>query len=191
MARRLRGLDPHALAAIDIGGVADVERAAGAMQGVIAEALVILRHFEHGQHVAPRPVRAAEPSPAVVVRRQPAYVDHGVKRPRPADHAAARPKNAPAAAAKLRHGVKPPIGRGVEHCHPVGRDVRGLWRGAARLQHQHLAAPIALSRLARTQPAEPAPRTMVSYIQSPANQGWRECGLTPRGSPAPRPARVR
>ena len=142
VAGRLGSLEPHPLAGVEIGGIADMQRPSGAVQGVVAEALVVLAHLEHRQHVGPGPARTPPGGPAVVVGGQAPHVDHGVERARAAHHPAAWPEDSAPPAAGLRHGVETPVRPRVEHRDPVGRDVGGERGGPPGFEHQHPARRI-------------------------------------------------
>ena len=113
--------------------IGDDERPAGAVVFVGA-ALLVLGPAEIGEHVVIRPASIAELAPQVEILLLSAYVDQPVDRAGAAEHLAARPGQA---AAELGPRSLPPASRSNTR-----------------------VAGSALSRLASTHPAEPAPTTM-------------------------------
>ena len=96
------------------------------------------------QRIAPTPARVALGGPALVIRRLPAHIDHGVDGARATEHLAARPVAAPAIERGLGLGEEPPVQpRVVEreavadgHLHPRAP------LAAAGFQQQHAVAAV-------------------------------------------------
>ena len=130
------------------------------------------RALEVGQHVVPGPAGIAQLAPLVVVARLAAHVDHAVDRGAAAQHLAARIVERAAVEAGLGLGLEAPVGaRVADHVEVADRDVDPeVVVLAAGLEQQHARrCGSADRRLASTQPAVPAPTTMLvsSDISAP------------------------
>jgi hypothetical protein len=162
------GLDDRRRDRCSSGKVRHVERAAGAMERVLA-ALLVLALAEVRQDLVPAPPARAHLRPAVVVGRLPADVEHAVDRRRAAEHLALGPLVLAVARALVDLGLVEPVDLGVverlaEADRRVDHDVREelarfLERAvvAAASSSTTLCSPLSLSRAASTQPALPAP----------------------------------
>ena len=104
--RRLNEYRPETVRAAQVH---HIERATYAVE-IIGSALVVLRPFEVGEHIAPAPAWVALCGPVVVVRAMAPRIDHGIDRARSAQHLAAGLVPAPPVQAGLRHGLESPVG---------------------------------------------------------------------------------
>ncbi len=140
---------------------ADPQRPVAAAVLVVAVALVAFHVLEDRQHLAVAPAAIAELRPGVVVLRLAAHEHHAVDRRRAAQQFAARDRDAALAGAVVGLRGVQPVGPGfwISLAKPTGiRDQGWLSRPASSTSTRCLGS--ALSRLARTDPAEPAPTTM-------------------------------
>ena len=126
---------------------------------------LILGLAEIRQHVVIRPAGVAELPPQVEILTLAADVDQPVDRTGAAKSLAARPGDAAVVQFGDRFGFVIPGDLGVvDVAIKAGRNMDpGVAVVAAGFQQQHAVRGSALSRLASTQPAEPAPTMMKSY----------------------------
>lgn len=125
-----RGLHEALRDRVALAQIGHAERAARAVPRIRA-ARVVLGAQEVRQHVVPRPARAAEPRPFVVVERMAARVDHRVDGAGAAEAAAARLVAASSVQARLRHRL-------------IGVVVFVAKRHERRHAHRHVDEEIAL-----------------------------------------------
>lgn len=146
---------------------ADVDGTAGAVELGLAQR-VALQLAEVGQHVLEGPAVVARCGPVVEVVGLAAHVDHRVDGARPTLHLAARSVDAAPGQLGLGLAVVHPVVDGVV-VH-LGEAHRHLEPGELSLPPASSSStecwPEALRRLARMQPAEPAPMMMKSYVMS-------------------------
>ncbi|MCY1354775.1 hypothetical protein D9M69_411670 [compost metagenome] len=95
----------------------DIQRAASAMERVLAEALVVLRPLEVRQHRVVVPAGVAQALPVVVVPAMAAYIDHAVDRTGAAQDLAARLVAGASVEPRLRHGFEGPVMEAFAHHH--------------------------------------------------------------------------
>src|SRR6202007_2881074 len=88
--------------------VGDIERAADAVELVLAP-LLVFGLAEESQNAFVVPADTAELTPAIVVGRRPAHIDHAVKRTRPAEHFATRLVGGAPVEARNGLTLEPPI----------------------------------------------------------------------------------
>ena len=108
-----RRLDHRVDQRVHGAAVGHAERAADAVEGVLA-ALVVLRALEVRQHLVVAPALGAAGRPVVVVGAVAADVDHRVDRARAAEHATARQVQPPVAEARLLLAVEVPVDARLE-----------------------------------------------------------------------------
>ena len=138
-----------------------VEEPAPAVQLAVF-ALPALGLLEKRQYVVPAPAAVAKLRPMVEIFGLAADIDQAVDRGGAAEHAAARIGDGAAGGAGIGLGLEVPgQGRVVEQLHEADRDVdQWVPVAPAGLDQQDSVPGSSDSRLASTQPAEPAPMMM-------------------------------
>ena len=112
------------------------------MLGIAVDMVLMLQ--EPGQHIAPSPAGQAELTPAIIIGRLPAHIDHRVDRGTAADHLAPRIGEPAPAETGLLDRLEHPVGARIADREEISdRDVEpDPVVLAARLEQQHPVARI-------------------------------------------------